>query len=402
LFKGVSMDPTIKKKLKYDFDKVVDRRNTGSLKWDKYKDRDVLPLWVADMDFQAPPPVIEALHKRVDHSIFGYAVPDDELIDVVVTRLWERYKWKIRPSWIVWLPGLVPALNAACRAYGDDGDEVLTFTPVYPPFLSAPGFSRKKLKEIPLRREENRFTFDYKRLKQEISPRSKIFLLCSPHNPVGRRFSQQELQSVAEICLRNDIVICSDEVHCDLILDGREHIPTATLSDEIAANTVTLMSASKTFNLPGLNCAFAVIPNERLRKRFVRNRVEVIPSTNAMGYTATLAAFRDCEDWRIELIDYLRGNRDVVLRFINEKIPPLSMDNVEATYLAWIDARNLGVADPVRFFGSAKGGGVGLSNGTNFHGHRYARLNFGCPRKTLLEALDRMKRAVEVFNRSGE
>jgi len=385
--------------MKFDFDKVLDRRNTGSLKWDKYKGRDVLPLWVADMDFQAPPPVLEALHGRVDHGIFGYAVPGDELVEVIVTRLWERYRWKIQPAWVVWLPGLVPALNIASRAYGDDGDEVLTFTPVYPPFLSAPGFSRKKLKTIPLRREKNSYTFDVERFAGEISARSKIFILCSPHNPIGRRYSRQEIRSIAELCLEHNIVICSDEVHCDLILDGGEHIPTATLSDEIAANTVTLMSASKTFNLPGLNCAFAVIPNERLRKSFVNNRLEVIPSTNVMGYTATLAAFRDCEDWRIELVSYLRGNRDIVYEFINDKIPRLSMDNVEATYLAWIDARELKVLDPVRFFERA---GVGLSDGRNFHGQGYVRLNFGCPRETLLEALNRMKRAVEELNISGE
>ncbi|HEC04556.1 MAG TPA: putative C-S lyase [Phycisphaerales bacterium] len=377
--------------MKFDFDRVLDRRNTDSLKWDKYKGRDVLPLWVADMDFQAPPAVINALHKRVDDGIFGYAVPGDELVEVIVTRLWERYRWKIQPSWIVWLPGLVPALNVACRTFGNDGDEVLTFTPVYPPFLSAPRLSGRKLKTIPLRRENDLYTFDVERFESEISPRSKLFLLCNPHNPVGRRYNRKELESIAGVCMRHSIVICSDEVHCDLVLDGGEHVPTATLSDEAAVNTVTLMSASKTFNLPGLNCAFAVIANERLRKSFIGNRMEVIPSANAMGYAACLAAYRDCEDWRIGLIDYLRSNRDIVYEFINDKIPRLSMDDVEATYLAWIDAGSLGVPAPDRFFEQA---GVGLSDGGNFQGEGYVRLNFGCPRETLLKALDRMKRAV--------
>ncbi len=385
--------------MKYDFDRVIDRHNTNSLKWNKYKGRDVLPLWVADMDFQAPPSVLQVLHKRVDHGVFGYSVPGEELVDAVVARLQARYRWSVKPSWIVWLPGLVPALNAACRAYGDDGDEVLAFTPVYPPFLSAPKLSRKELKTIPLRREGNHFTFDVERFESEISPRSGLLLLCSPHNPVGRRFSRRELQGVAELCLRHNIVICSDEVHCDLILDGGEHIPTAALSDEIAADTVTLMSASKTFNLPGLNCAFAVIPDERLRKSFINDRKEIIPNAGALGYAATLAAFRDCEDWRSELIDYLRGNADLVYEFVNERIPRLSMVPVEATYLAWIDARGLGVPSPAHFFESAEGGGVGLSNGRYFHGPGYVRLNFGCPRKTLSEALDRMKRAVENMNR---
>ncbi|MHC4227780.1 MAG: MalY/PatB family protein [Planctomycetota bacterium] len=377
--------------MKFDFDRLLDRRNTGSLKWDKYKSRDVIPLWVADMDFQSPPAILEALHNRIEHGIFGYAVPPDELVETVVRRLEAKYGWKIQPSWIVCLPGLVPALNIACRAFGNDGDEVLTFTPVYPPFLSAPGLSGKKLKAIPLRREGDLFTFDVERFESEISPRSKLLLLCSPHNPVGRRYNRQEIENVTEICLRHNIVICSDEIHCDLILDGEEHVPTATLSDEVAANTITLMSPSKTFNLPGLNCAFAVIPNDNLRTSFVRNRKEVVPGTNVLGYTACLTAYRDCEDWRIELIDYLRGNRDMVSKFVNEEIPRLSMDNVQATYLAWIDAGDLEVPDPALFFERA---GVGLSDGRHFQARSYVRLNFGCPRKTLSDALDRMKRAV--------
>ena len=289
------------------------------------------------------------------------------------------------------MPGLVPALNVACRAFGNDWDEVLTFAPVYPPFLSAPELSRKKLKPIPLRREKGLFTFDIERFESEISSRSKLLLLCNPHNPVGRRYSRREIETVAQVAVKHNIIICSDEIHCDLVLDGTEHVPVATLGKEISANTITLMSASKTFNLPGLNCAFAIIPNERLRRTFIKNRREVIPSTNALGYVASLAAYRDCEDWRTELIDYLRGNRDIVQEFINEEIPRLSMDNVQATYLAWIDARELGVPDPALFFERA---GVGLSDGRHFQAEGFVRLNFGCPRATLSEALDRMKRAV--------
>lgn len=377
--------------MKFDFDRLFDRRNTNSLKWDRYKGRDVIPLWVADMDFQAPPPVLEALRKRVDHGIFGYTLPGDELAEVVVSRLQAKYGWEVEPSWIVWLPGLVPALNVACRAFGDDWDEVLTFTPVYPPFLSAHQLSGRKLKEIPLCRENDSFTFDLERFESEISSRSKVLLLCNPHNPVGRRYSRREIESVAQVAVKHNIVICSDEIHCDLVLDGGEHVPTATLGEEIAANTITLMSASKTFNLPGLNCAFAIIPNDRLRRTFIKNRMGIVPNTNTLGYTASLAAYRDCEDWRAELIDYLRGNRDLVFRFVNEEIPRLSMDNVEATYLAWIDARKLEAPNPALFFERA---GVGLSGGRHFQGEGYVRLNFGCRRETLLEALGRMKRAV--------
>ncbi|UCG58004.1 MAG: PatB family C-S lyase [Phycisphaerales bacterium] len=384
--------------MSFNFDRVIDRRNTGSLKWNRYKDGDVIPMWVADMDFQAPLPILEALHKRVEHGIFGYAVPPDELVEIVVGRMKAKYQWKVDPSWIVWLPGLVPALNVVCRAFGDDWDEVLTFTPVYPPFLSAPQFSRKQLKAVPLRREGDLFTFDAERLEKEVSPRSRVLLLCNPHNPVGRRYSREEIKRIAEICLEHNVILCSDEIHCDLLLDEEDHIPTATLSSEICANTITLMAPSKTFNIPGLNCAFAVIPDEGLRTEFINTRQGVVPDTNALGYAGCLAAYRECEEWRIALIDYLRGNRDFVYGFVNEQIPRLSMDNVEATYLAWIDCRRLGMRNPTLFFESA---GVGLSDGKHFQGRGWVRLNFGCPRSVLVEALERMKRAVTKLGNFG-
>ncbi|MFH1719936.1 MAG: PatB family C-S lyase [Planctomycetota bacterium] len=377
--------------MKFGFDRIFDRRNTGSLKWDKYKGKDIIPMWVADMDFQAPPAVLDALHERVEHGIFGYASPPDELIKVVVERLEAKYQWKIKPYWIVWLPGLVPALNVVCRAFADDKDEILTFTPIYPPFLSGPVLAGKTLKAIPLRREGGLFTFDIERLQSEISARSKVLLLCNPHNPVGRRYSRRELKDVAETCLRHNLVICSDEIHCDLILDGGEHVPIATLGSEISDITITLMSPSKTFNLPGLNCAFAVIENEGLRRRFTKSRKGIVPGVNALGFAACLAVYRDGEDWRKELIEYLRGNRDFVRRFVNDEIQRLSMDNVEATYLAWIDCRELQIRNPAGFFLQAA---IGLSNGRDFQGEGYVRLNFGCPRETLSEALDRMKHAV--------
>jgi cystathionine beta-lyase len=375
----------------FDFDKKLDRRNTDSLKWDRYKRRNVIPMWVADMDFRSPGPILEALHKRVDHGIFGYTVPPDELVQVIITRILEKYQWKIEPSWIVWLPGVVPALHLACLAFADDGDDVLTFTPVYPPFLSAPSLSGRRLKSLPLRHQANRYTMDAESLENEISPRSKVLLLCNPHNPVGRRYGRRELSDIAEVCVAHNIVICSDEIHCDLILDGQEHIPTATLSPEISAHTITLMAPSKTFNTPGLNCAFAIIENKDLRTRFRQARKGIVPNVNALGFAASLAAYRDCEPWRTALIDYLTGNKDIVYKTVNEEIPGLSMDDVQATYLAWIDVTKLGLSDPVRFFESA---GVGLSDGRDYAGEGYVRLNFGCPRKTLMEALERMRSAV--------
>ena len=378
--------------MSFDFDTVCDRRHTDSLKWNKYKNRDVIPMWVADMDFQSPAPVLEALHKRVEHGIFGYAAPPDELVEVVVARMWEKYQWKIKPSWIVWLPGLVPGLHLACRAFGGDGDEVLTFTPVYPPFLTAPRLSRRQLTTIPLRRETNRYTLNAERLKSEISRRSKVLLFCNPHNPVGRRYDRQEIRDIAEICIEHNIVLCSDEIHCDLILDGHTHIPAATLSPEISAQTITLMAPSKTFNTPGLKCAFAIIENKTLRTQFRQARKGIVPGVNALGFSACLAAYRDCEKWRTALIDYLAGNKDIVCQTVKD-IPGLSMDDVQATYLAWINVTELAQNDPVRFFQNA---GVELSDGREYGGDGYVRLNFGCPRKTLMEALERMRSAVKA------
>lgn len=375
----------------WDFDGVVDRHGTDSVKWRGCDESDMISMWVADMDFPAPQPILDALHRRVDHGVFGYAFPSAELIDVVVAWLKEQYNWTVDGSSIVWLPGLVPALNVACRAFSNEGDEVLMFTPVYPPFLSAPSHTGRQLRAIPLKRLEGRYAMDPERLAGAVSPQSSLLLLCSPHNPVGRRWDRQELENIAEVCLANNIVICSDEIHCDLILDGHRHVPTATLSPEIAANTVTLMAPSKTFNIPGLNCAFAVIENPKLRKAFRRAREGIVPHANALGYAACLAAYRDCRPWREALLDYLRANKDYTHKFINEEIPQLSMDDVQATYLAWIEATPLGVSDPARFF--EERAAVKLFDGAEFGGEGHVRLNFACPRATLTEALERMQAA---------
>ncbi len=380
----------------FDFDRVIDRRRTDSLKWARYGDRDVIPMWVADMDFPSPEPILEALHARVEHGVFGYAVPPKELVQLVVARMERMYAWKIEPSSIVWLPGLVPALNVVCRAYGADGDEVVTFTPVYPPFLAAPPASRKHLRTIPLQRQADRYTFDVERFERELSPRSRILLLCNPHNPIGRRYERDELERIADICIARDVIICSDEIHCDLILDGGPHVPTATLGPPVTARTVTLMAPSKTFNIPGLNCAFAIIENPELRTKFKKAREGIVPGTNALGFAGCLAAFRDCEPWRLALLDYLRDNKNLVYRFINEQVPSLSMDDVQATYLAWIDARKLNVPDPANFFEQS---GVALYDGRLFDGDGFVRLNFGCPRATLTEALDRLQDAIRKRDR---
>lgn len=381
-----------------DFDKIIERRNTGSIKWDRYKGKDVIAMWIADMDFQSPLPIRQALRDYAENAIFGYTTNTDEINDVVIKRLKKLYNWEVDPSWIVWMPGLVPALNISCMIAGDsDDDEIVAFTPIYPPFLATPKVARKKLKTIPLACKNNYYTFDIELFKKQITPKTKILLFCNPHNPVGRIFTKAELRAIADICLENNILMCSDEIHCELLLDGKEHIPTATLSPQIADNTITLMSSCKTFNLGGLNCGFAIIPNCEIRKKFVELKEDISPRITGPGYAATIAAFSKCDNWKEEVIEYMRQNRDIVEDFVNNNIPKLSMGHVEATFLAWIDASQLGVDDPVVFFEEA---GVGLDDGSHFAQNGFVRLNFGCSRELLLKALDRMKTAVEKHLKS--
>jgi cysteine-S-conjugate beta-lyase len=375
----------------FDFDSVINRVGTSSDKWEMYEKRGILPFWLADMDFKSPPAVMKALHQRVEHGVFGYTFAPKELVDVVVSTLETSYGWKVQREWLVWLPGLVTGMNVACRAVGEDGDDVMTTVPVYPPFLSAPKHSRRNLAPVPLMLSDGTWLVDFDRLESSVTPRTMLFLLCNPHNPVGRVYSREELTALAEFCLSRDMVICSDEIHCDLILDqDKRHIPTATLSPEVAERTITLMAPSKTFNLPGLGCAFAVISNEELRKRFRKAMSGIVPHVNALGYTAALAAYRDGADWLAALLNYLRENREIVEQAI-KGMPGLSMTHVEATYLAWIDTREAGLKNPVRFFEDA---GVGLGNGAAFGGPGFLRLTFGCPRSLLLEGLGKMEAAL--------
>lgn len=378
----------------FDFDRSVERRDTASMKWDKYKGKDIIPLWVADMDFRSPPAVIDALQRRVAHGVFGYTVPPPDLNKIVVAMLEAEYGWSVKPRWLVWLPGLVTGLNVACRSVGQDNDAVMTVTPIYPPFLSAPGNSRRKLVKVSLREEQNQWDLDFDRLESAITPDTRLFLLCNPHNPVGRVFTRDELNALADICEKHDMVVCSDEIHCGLLLDSdKTHIPLATLAPEVAKRTITLMSPSKTFNLPGLGCAFAVISEEKLRRRFKAAMAGIVPLVNAMGYTAATAAYRECSDWHASLLDYLRENRNRVAGAI-DAMPPLSMAPVEATYLAWIDVRSSKLKKPVKFFEDA---GVGLQDGIEFDGRGFVRLNFGCTRALLEEALERMATAMERY-----
>jgi cystathionine beta-lyase len=365
------------------FDQAPDRRASDSIKWGKYAGRDILPLWVADMDFAAPPAVVDALQQRVAHGVVGYGGPSPALVESVLAHLESEYRWSIEAEWIVWLPGLVSGLNIACRAV--DG-EVLTATPVYPPFLSAPRFSGRTLHRADLACTDGHWQWDQNALQAAATPATRLFLLCHPHNPVGRCWSEVELQELAAFAAAHDLVVCSDEIHCGLVLDAdKRHIPFASLSPEAARRSITLMAPSKTYNIPGLGCAFAVIPDPALRRRFLRAMDGILPHVNVLGFAASAAAYRDCTDWHGELIACLRGNRDRVAAAVNAE-KRVKMSHVEATYLAWIDVRPLGIANPQAHF---EAHGLGLSDGADFGAPGWLRLNFGCTRATLDEALRR-------------
>lgn len=370
-----------------NFDQPIERRGTDSLKWSRYGEHDILPLWVADMDFAAPPAVITAIEKRVAHGVFGYAAPWPSLTGAVLDHLLRHYDWAVDAEWLVWLPGLVTGLNVACRAV--DGD-VVTATPVYPPFLSAPRYSGKKLASAPLKQENGVWRWDFTALENALTPTTRLLLLCHPHNPVGRAWDVDELGELASFCKRHELIVCSDEIHCGLVLDAdRVHLPLAKLDSDIARRSITLMAPSKTYNVPGLGCAFAVIPDATLRQNFHHAMAGIVPHINVLGLVACEAAYRDSDDWHGALTDYLRDNC-TRLEAAVAAMPGLTMSHVEATYLAWIDARGLGVSDPADLFEKA---GVGLSNGADFGLPGWVRLNFGCRRETLDLAVARMHQA---------
>jgi len=371
----------------FDFDKLVDRNGTASLKWDKYKGSDIIPLWVADMDFPSPPEVVEALHERVNHGVFGYTSAPESLGETVQTMLRQEYGWEIKREWLIWLPGLVCGLNVTCRAVGERNDGVFTFTPIYPPFMTAPVLSGRSLVSAHLYLHGTRWEMDLDKLERAITPRTRLLLLCNPHNPTGRVWSRKELEDCAALAERHNLVICSDEIHSGLVLDGRRrHIPMAMLSPEIADRTITLNAPSKTYNIPGLGCSFAVISNPGLHRDFRGAMNGIVPHVNLFGYVAAQTAYQYGEPWRRDLLDYLRSNHELVCQAV-EDMPGLSTTPVEATYLSWIDTRQAGIEQPARFFEQA---GVGLSDGGDFGLPGFVRLNFGCRRELLKEALKRM------------
>lgn len=383
----------------FDFETAINCNGTDSQKWQKYAGRDILPMWVADMDFKSSPAIISALHQRVEQGVFGYARPVKSTIDAFVDAAEKRYGWKVDPSWLVWLPGLVVGLNIVAQAFAQPGEEVITLTPIYPPFMSAPKNSVRRSIQVPLTLNVTgpRWEIDWAALEQAVTPKAKIFLLCNPHNPVARVWRRDELVRLGEFCVRHNLVLCSDEIHCDLILDDLPHIPTALLGAEVARRTITLMAPSKTYNVPGLGTSLAIISDPQLRAQFVRATAGVVAEVTSLGFTACEAAYRESESWRQALLQTLRGNRDFLIDFVARELPGVTIEApIEATYLAWLNVSALKLADPIAHF---ENHGVGLSDGAFFGSPRgrHVRINFGCPRVTLAEGLARMKRAVAAI-----
>jgi len=381
--------------MKYNFDQVIERKGTNSHKWQKYGSG-VIPLWVADMDFVSAQPIIEALHQRVDHGIFGYTQPPQELGLTIRQRLKKLYGWEVREEEVIFLPGVVSGLNLAFQIYADAGGEILVQPPVYSHFMRDPLLHGRAVSDPPLVEKGDTYEIDFDAFEKSITERTRIFVLCNPHNPVARVFTRNELEGLAEICLRRNIIICSDEIHCDLIYPGYRHIPIATLGPEVENRTVTLMAPSKTFNVPGLGCAFAIIKNERLRSMWIAGSQGLIPHVNIMGLVAALAAFRDGQEWLDQALFYLEGNRDFLAQYVKERLPNLRAVKMEATYLAWLDCRNSGIpGNPFDYF--FREAGVALNDGAEYGkvGEGFVRLNYACPRKRLTEALERMARSLE-------
>jgi putative C-S lyase len=377
--------------MQFDFDAPVDRAGTWSSRWERYAGRDVVPLWVADTDFRAPPCVLEALAARLRHGVLGYTVPPPELREAIVERMQRLYRWRIEPEWIVFLPGVVPGLHLAARHLVPADGHALVPTPIYHHFKRAVALAPRAHTDVPLALRAGRWVWNEERLADAVRPSTRLLYLCNPQNPGGTIFTRAELERVAHFSLQHGLLVVSDEIHADLLLDAdKPHVPIASLSPEISRRSVTLASPNKTFNFAGAGCAWAIIEDAALRRAFSADHYATVHDPSVFGYVAALAAYREGDAWAAAQLEYLRGNRDLVEQAV-ARMPGLSMAHVEATFLAWIDASGLGLADPHAHFLAR---GVALSPGAQFGAPGFVRLNFGTQRARLRLALERMASAV--------
>ena len=375
------------------FDQQIDRSGTHCFKWDKYKDSDVIPMWVADSDFAVIPEIQTALAERIQHPVFGYTYPSPRLIELVVERMQRLYNWKIEAEWLVWVTGVVPGMYLSCRSVGSEGDRVFTPGVIYPYFQSMPTRAARQRQPIPMTLADERPVIDLEWLTHELS-RDELLLFCNPQNPGGSCYRRDELQQLADVVVERQAYICSDEIHCDLILDeNKQHIPIASLNQEIANRSITLMAPSKNFNIAGLKCAFAIIPDRQLRNRFKQAADGVASAVNLLGLVAAEAAYEYGDEWNRQQCQYLAGNRDYLEQQLNA-INGLSLGPTEATYLAWLNVSQLGLDDPQKYFEEEVG--VGLSAGVEYGDANFLRLNFGCPRSTVEMAVQRIRQALSA------
>lgn len=388
--------------MKYDFDRIIERRDTGSAKWDcveaVFGTKDILPMWVADMDFPIAKPITEALRERTEHDIYGYTQASPSVIEAVVNRMKQKYNWKVEPEWIVFTPGVVPALFAAIKAFTHPGDEIILQGPVYHPFWSAITANNCRVVNNQLQLIDGHYEIDFDDLASKTgSPRVKLMLLCHPHNPVGRVWSRAELSRMGEIIVKNNAIMISDEIHCELLFRGFKHIPFAAISAEFEQHCLVCMAPSKTFNLAGLGASTIIIPNKKLRDRFCAAKTGFMPGPNIFGLVALEAAYRHGDEWLEQLLEYLESNLEFLMKYFTEKIPAIKVIKPEGTYLVWLDCRKLGTdAERLKTFMIEKAK-VGLEDGTIFGagGAGFERMNIACPRATLQEALKRIEMAVK-------
>ena len=390
----------------YNFDLILDRRTTNSTKWGQFPE-DVLPLWVADMDFQTPKPILNALRSNLDFGVLGYDLQTNTLQEVAAARMDKLYGWEVAPDMVVAIPGIVSGFNIAARTVCAHGNGILMQVPVYFPFLTVSENGGLTRQAAPLKLVNNGQNISY-RVDFDVfissihsnGVRTNMFLLCNPHNPTGTMFKLEELVKFAEACLENEVIICSDEIHCELVLVNRKHVPIASISPEIGMHTITLISPSKTFNVPGLFCGLAIIPDPHLRELYKKQVERLTLHVNSLGIMSAQVALSEvCDDWLRELQSYLQANRDFLIQFINEFLPGIHSTNPDATYLAWLDCNELILdgriqGSPYEFF--LKEAKVALSDGAVFGpgGEGFVRLNFGCPRRILVDALERMTKAI--------
>jgi len=389
--------------LKYNFDINMERRGTNCEKWDfleeEFGKKDLLALWVADMDFPAPPEVLEALHNKIDEGALGYPIAPDSLLKAITDWQKNRHGWEIGKEAVTWAPGVVAGLAFSIMAYTKPGDGVIIQTPVYPPFYATISESGRRIVKNPLKREKDRYVMDLESLEKLVTPTCRTLILCSPHNPVARVWTREELEALSELAERKDMIIISDEIHQDLVYSDAKHMSIASLSEEMSSRTVTFVAPSKTFNIAGMNSSVALIPDEKLRARYVSilNRLH-LSSLSILGLTAMETAYAKCAGWLDELMAYLEENRNFTEKFVRERMPKAKMDHPEGTYIFWIDFRGYGFNSETLMDLLVNEAGVALNNGRNFgtEGDGFARINIGTNREMLKKALEKIAKALEA------